>query len=260
MKLKKYDKNPIISPFPGNEWENLVTCNPGAWYEDGRFYLLYRAAGDDEEHVIRFGLAVSEDGMNFRRTSDRPVFGPSADGYDSGCVEDPRIVKFGDTFYVTYAYRPFAPGRYWTFPHDVVVKPDVDGYAPLAIRENLGNTGLACTKDFMTWRRLGRLTSPCLDDRDVILFPEKIGGRYAMLHRPKEWIGEKYGTGQPAIWLKFSDDMLSWEDKPSRMLISGRKGSWEEKIGGSTPPLRTKDGWLVLYHGVENGGVGHYRV
>ena len=60
MKLKKYEKNPIIAPNPANAWENLVTCNPGVIYDDGRFYMLYRAAGDDKEHVIRLGLAVSE--------------------------------------------------------------------------------------------------------------------------------------------------------------------------------------------------------
>ena len=69
MKLKKYEKNPIIAPNPANAWENLVTCNPGVIYDDGRFYMLYRAAGDDKEHVIRLGLAVSENGFDFRRYS-----------------------------------------------------------------------------------------------------------------------------------------------------------------------------------------------
>ena len=148
MKLQRFSGNPILSPNPANPWENLVTCNPGPWenlvtcnpgviLDDGMFYMLYRAAGDDEKHVIRFGLATSTDGFHFNRVSAEPVFGPSEDGPDSGCVEDPRIVKFGDTFYITYAYRPMAPGRYWTFPHDVILKPDTDEYAPLAWKENL---------------------------------------------------------------------------------------------------------------------------
>jgi len=53
--------------------------------------------------------------------------------------------------------------------------------------------------------------------------------------------------------------MLVWNE-PSKLLMQGIVGGWEEKIGGSTPPLKTKDGWLVLYHGVENGGTGYYRV
>jgi predicted GH43/DUF377 family glycosyl hydrolase len=259
MKLLKFAGNPVMAPNPENEWESLITCNPGVIYDKGIFYMLYRCAGNDENHVIRFGLATSTDGFHFKRESNHPVFGPSEDGPDGGCVEDPRIVKFDDEFYITYAYRPFAPGRYWTFAHDVVLTPECGANAPTAIRENMGNTGLAVTTDFRSFRRLGRLTHSCLDDRDVILFPEKVNGKYVMMHRPKQYVGEKYGVKFPSIWLKFSDDLLSWEDKPSTLLITGIEGTWEEKIGGSTPPIHTEAGWLVLYHGVEKGGVGHYR-
>jgi len=258
MKLHKHASNPVLSPHAKNDWENLVVCNPGVWHEKGRFYMLYRAAGDDEKHIIRFGLAVSEDGVKFERVSDRPVFGPSPEGPDSGCVEDARIVKFGDYYYVTYAFRPYPPGRYWEFAHDEVLKYETGEHAPSSLKFNTANSALAITKDFKSWQRLGRITQPDLDDRDVILFPEKINGKYAMLHRPKEWIGEKYGPTHPAVWIRFSDDLLVWNN-PSTMLIDGIPGGWEEKTGGSTPPLKTDKGWLVLYHGVEEGGTGHYR-
>jgi predicted GH43/DUF377 family glycosyl hydrolase len=256
MELLRYGENPILTPNPANRWENLVVSNPGVILDGGVFYMLYRAAGDDKEHVIRFGLATSTDGFHFQRVSDAPVFCPSDDGPDSGCVEDARIVKFGDTFYVTYAYRPLSPGQYWTFPHDMVLKPDADAFAPMAWSENLGNTGLACTRDFRHFRRLGRLTSAVQDDRDVILFPEKIGGKFAMLHRPKHTAATAY----PSIWLKFSDDLLNWESQEDHLLIEGRPGSKEEKIGGSTPPILTDRGWLVLYHGVADGGLADYTV
>ena len=260
MKLKKFDGNPILSPCPDNEWESLVTCNPGVIYDNGVFYMLYRCAGNDEKHVIRFGLAESKDGFHFTRMSNKPVFGPSKDGPDSGCIEDPRIVKFDDDFYITYAYRPFAPGRYWTFAHDVVLTPPCGEHTPHAMSKNLGNTGLAITKDFKTYRRLGRLTSPVLDDRDVMFFPDKINNRYVMMHRPKQYIGNLFGVSYPSIWLKFSDDLLSWEDKESHLLMTGIEGTWEEKIGGSAPPIKTDKGWFMLYHGVEHGGKGYYRV
>jgi predicted GH43/DUF377 family glycosyl hydrolase len=260
MKLKKNASNPILSPSEVNSWESLVVCNPGVYYDGGTFYMLYRAAGDDDEHVIRFGLAISHDGINFERASDQPVFGPSIDGPDGGLVEDPRIIKLGDEYYVTYAYRAFPPGQYWKFAHDVVLVPACGEDAPVAVKENIGNTGLAVTKDFRTFRRLGRITSPVLDDRDVILFPGKVGGQYVMMHRPKQYTGERYGVKYPSVWIKFSDDLLSWEDKESHLLISGIENTWEEKVGGSTPPLATEKGWLVLYHGVENGGLGYYRV
>lgn len=259
MKLSKSDKNPILRPEPTNDWENLVVCNPGAWYEEGKFYLLYRAAGDDEEHMIRFGLATSVDGEHFERAGNKPVFAPSIDGPDQGGVEDPRIVKFGDEFFITYAYRPYAPGRYWTFEHDVVRLPETGKDSPAVFRKNIANTGLATTRDFQSWRRLGRMTQSNLDDRDVILFPEKINGKFALLHRPKEWIGEKYGTNFPAVWITFSEDLMVWNET-SYLLLEGCPGTWEEKVGGSAPPVKTDEGWLILYHGVENGGCGHYRV
>ena len=78
MKLKKYANNPILSPNPKNQWEELVTCNPAAWYEDGTFYMLYRAAGNDPEHYIYLGLAKSKDGYNFERCFDHPVVKPQS--------------------------------------------------------------------------------------------------------------------------------------------------------------------------------------
>ena len=202
MKLEKCKDNPVLAPNPDVYWENLVTCNPGVIYDNGVFYMLYRAAGDDEKHVIRFGLATSTDGVHFHRVSTEPVF--------------------------------------WA--------------------DNLGNSALAVTKDFKTFRRLGRLTSPVLDDRDVILFPEKVGGKFVMMHRPKEYLGEKYcGVEYPSIWLKFSDDLLEWENKEEHLLITGRKGTWEEKIGGGAPPILTDRGWLVIYHGVGDGGLSAYK-
>lgn len=260
MKLKKFEGNPILSPKIENSWESLVTCNPGVYYDKGVFYMLYRAAGNDKEHVIRFGLATSNDGINFDRQSNLPVFSPSPDGPDAGCVEDPRIVKFGNTYYITYAYRPFHPGQYWEFGHDEVLFPECDNEAPQVLKYNLANSGLALTNDFRSFRRLGRITSPIFDDRDVILFPEKINNQYVMIHRPKQYVGETYGVEYPSIWIKFSDDLLNWENKDSHLLLTGRKGTWEEKVGGGAPPLKTNKGWIFLYHGVDKGGLGCYRV
>lgn len=257
MKLKKNSENPILKPNAKNAWENLAVCNPGAWYEDGIFYLLYRAAGDDEDHLIHFGFATSTDGINFTRMSDEPVFSPSVDGPDAGCVEDARIVKFDDYYYVTYAYRPFPPGRYWTMAPDQVNAANHGENAPKVVNHNVANTGLAITKDFKSFKRLGRMTKSILDDRDVILFPEKINGKYALLNRPKEWIGPEYGCKYPGIWITYSDDMMDWDYSTSELLLKGEE-PWEDKIGGSTPPLKTDEGWLTLYHGVDHDGI--YRV
>ena len=257
MKLTRYERNPIIVPNEAHPWESLVTTNPGAWYDAAKrqVTMLYRAAGNDPEHVVYLGLATSTDGYTFER-SDQPAFTPSADGFDAGCVEDPRMVKIGDHYFITYATRCFPPGEYWRNDQARFKPPVCPADFPHALQANSTNTGLLITRDFKTYVRAGRLTDPTVDDRDVILFPEKIGGKYVMLHRPMEWAGNGYGTKHPAIWVSSGDDLLALRD--SRLLAKSKFG-WEHgKIGANTPPIKTEAGWLVLYHAV--GDDSHYRL
>ena len=213
MKLKKYEGNPILSPNPENYWESLVVCNPGVIYDNGVFHMLYRAAGNDIEHLVYIGKAESTDGIHFKRVSKEPVFSPGKDSFDAGSNEDPRIVKMGSEFFVTYAFRPYFASQYWKNDYDQV--------------EALEH------------------------DRDVILFPEKINGKYWMLHRPKDYVNANgnYGTDYPSIWIKSSDDLMMWNTE-SKLLMKGEE-DWEVKIGGNTPPIKTDDGWFLLYHGVD---------
>ena len=254
MKLQKHPFNPILHPHPDHPWENLVVCNPGVIHDNGVFHMLYRAAGDDPDHVIRFGLATSTDGIHFERQGTQPVLSPSEDGPDAGCIEDPRIVKLDGHFYVTYAYRAFKPKQYWLQENNAAYSPD-DSTLPPLLGYNMTASGLLISDDLRTFRRLGRITRPDVDDRDVILFPEKIDGKYAMLHRPMQWVGPDYGTTYPAIWISLSDDLLNWSDS---VLLAKGQATWECKIGGSTPPLKTSRGWFVIYHAVDSGGI--YRV
>jgi predicted GH43/DUF377 family glycosyl hydrolase len=231
-----------------------VVCNPGVIYDNGVFHMLYRAAGSDADHVIHFGLATSTDGIHFERQSEQPILSPSKDGPDAGCIEDPRIVKLDGHFYITYAYRAFKPKQYWLQENNSAYSPNDPSLPPL-FGYNMTASGLLLSDDLREFRRLGRITRPDVDDRDVILFPGKIGGKYAMLHRPMQWVGPEYGTQHPAIWISFSDDLLSW---PESTLLAKGQFDWENKIGGSTPPLKTPHGWFVIYHAVDSQGV--YRV
>lgn len=250
MIFKRYEHNPILKPNPNYPWEALSVCNPAVWYENNTFYLLYRGAGHDTEHVIQIGLATSKDGFHFTRYQHNPVLKPTLDNYDEGCCEDPRIVKFGDFFYITYAYRPFHPGRYWEPNHYLKPKYDLDDFAPSGLRWNITNTALALTKDFINFKKLGRITDFNIDNRDVILFPRKINNQFVRLERPVEWVGVEYGCKAPSIWINFSPNLMEW---PKAKLLVYPLEPWEDKkMGGSTPPLETEDGWLVLYHGVSS--------
>jgi predicted GH43/DUF377 family glycosyl hydrolase len=257
MIFRRFPENPILKPDPDRPWESLSVCNPAAWYENNMFYLLYRAAGNDDEHRIRIGLALSYDGYHFIRYPKNPVLEPADGNFDEGCCEDPRIVKYGNTFYLTYAFRPFAPGRYWEPGHKLVPRMELDDFAPNGLRWNLTNTGLAVSKDLFEFKKLGRITPYDVDNRDVILFPRPINGKYVRLERPLEWVGPEYGCEIPSLWINFSDNLMDW---PRPLLLATGVEPWEKKkIGGSTPPLETPEGWLIIYHGVSTVD-GCYRV
>ena len=257
MKLTKFEGNPILSPCEGSWWESACATNPAAWCENGRVRLLYRAGPNTDDHPVFFGLAESVDGYHFERMFEAPVFYPSRDGFDSGCVEDPRVVKFDDTYFVTYATRKFRPGAYWTKKFKLTDhNPSLPASAPSAARENISRSGLALTKDFLTWHRMGPITPASVDDRDAILFPEKVGGNFVLLHRPEAWCGYGYRCTKPSIWIGLSRDVLSWGHD---YLLAEPMYDWEsKKIGANAPPIKTDKGWLLLYHGVTDDY--HYRV
>lgn len=252
----RHPANPILRPEPAHDWEARVRTNPGVCYDPDRdrYVMLYRAAGHDEKHFIHLGLAVSDNGYDFTPASDRPALSPSVDGFDAGCLEDPRITYCDGWFLVTYAARAFPPGQYWKpndgKRYDWPVWPDI---FPHQIGKNQTATGLALTRDFKTFIRCGSMTDPMADDRDVILFPERIGGRWWKVHRPLQWCGPGYGNPKPAIWINDADDLLNWDPSRSRMIAQAER-DWERKVGANAPPIRTDAGWLLIYHGVADDG------
>ena len=249
MKFTKYSGNPILKPNPSNEWESLCVLNPAVIYKEDEklFYMIYRAAGNDETHYIYLGLATSKDGIHFERQSDKPLLSPDKNGADGGGTEDPRLVKIGDYYYMTYASRVFAPGQYWKADHkNYGFAPE---FGPNVLRNNDTETHLAVSKDLRNWKKMGRITSAKDDDRDVVIFPEKIGGKFYRTSRPSCRCGKGYPNPNPAIWLTSSTDLLEW-DEPLELFYQGSE-DWESfKVGASCPPLKTKKGWVLIYHGV----------
>jgi len=156
-------------------------------------------------------IARSNDGKNFTVDS-KPFIFPSDPSEIYG-VEDARVTCIDGMYYVNYTCV------------------SSDGWA----------TGLATTSDFRAIDRLGIIFHP--ENKDVAIFPEKIGGVYHALHRPNN-----SGFGKPSIWYAVSPDLLHWGGH--RCVLRCRDTVWEEmKIGGGAPPFRTDEGWLHVYHG-----------
>lgn len=251
MKLERFAGNPILSPCPEHAWEDLAVFNPAAWYDEDKHevLLLYRTAESGPEYKCYCGLARSSDGYHFERVNDEPALSPSVEGFDGATIQDPRIIKMGDWFYVTYACRHYPFGQFWNPEVKArYVTPDAAPEFPRYLRANATLTGLAMTRDFRTWIRAGWMTDPLLDDRDVILFPEKVNGKFIMMHRPLEWVGPQYGTEHACAWISEADDLLGF--RQSRLLIKN-KYPWEAaKLGINIPPIRTPHGWFTIYHAV----------
>ena len=221
--------------------------------------LLYRAAESQPDYKCYFGLATSRDGYHFQRAGDQPVLGLSVEGFDGATIQDPRIIKMGEWFYVTYACRHYPFGQFWVPEvRRRYLTPDCPPEFPHYLRTNATLTGLAMTRDFKTWIRAGWMTDPLLDDRDVILFPEKIRGKYVMIHRPLEWVGPRIRHGASLRLDRAGRRSARLPAGPSRLLIKN-KYPWEAyKLGVNTPPIKTPHGWLTIYHAV--GADKFYRL
>ena len=166
--------------------------------------------------ISHLRVARSADGIRFE-VEPAPALSASTE-YESFGVEDARITFLDGTYWINYT----------------------------AVSHHGISTALASTRDFRKFVRHGIIFPP--PNRDVTIFPEKIGGQYAALHRPMP-----EGLGQPTMWIATSPDMSSWGSH--RFVAGARKGSWDDsKVGGGAVPfrIRTKhwDGWLAIYHGV----------
>lgn len=163
--------------------------------------------------ISHFRVARSVDGIHFA-IDPGPTIMP-ATRYESYGIEDPRITQIGDTYYIVYS----------------------------AISEYGICAALLTTADFKSFERRGNLFHP--DNKDVVLFPRRIGERYYALHRPS---CSHYG--KPEIWIADSADLLRWGGH--RQLAGVREGRWDGgRIGASAVPFEIDEGWLELYHGAD---------
>jgi len=262
MNIHRYPENPLITPadVPPSRGDFEVVCafNAGAAKYGDEIILLMRVAeraiGDDKvarvpilncdggspeieirefdrsDASINFGdsrvictpgrvylttlshlrIARSTDGRRFT-VDPKPAIFPDRPSEAFG-VEDPRITEIEGMYYV--AYKSVSPSG-------------------ICI-------GLAVTKDFQKFEKRGIIFCP--ENMDVCIFPEKVNGRYAALHRPVSGF-----SGSPNMWIAYSTDLINWGDH--HLLLEVRRDGWDaERVGGGLVPIRTDRGWLEIYH------------
>jgi predicted GH43/DUF377 family glycosyl hydrolase len=212
--FRRHDANPILS---ARDWPSMVNAvfNPAAVTFEGQTLLFVRV--EDRTGLSSLSVARSNDGYTDWVIEPARSMWPELDTWaEKWGIEDARITQCGDEYLITYT--------------------GFSGGGPLIC--------LASTRDFVTFERHGIIAPP--EDKDGALFPRKIKGRWALLHRPVP----NYARFGAHIWLSWSPDLKHWGDPTP--LITSRDGGWWDanKVGLGPPPMETDQGWLVLYHGV----------
>jgi predicted GH43/DUF377 family glycosyl hydrolase len=246
LDLKKSNHNPIIEPESHVYWGSKATFNPSAIYHDGKIHIIYRAIGNSDISVL--GYAKSDDGYSFDKQSremafysrdkfsDKKFLTPkinyaSGGGWGGGC-EDPRLTLLGDRVYMLYTA--------------------FDGWGSLRIA--LTSISL---DDFVSrrwnWKEPVLISPPGEIHKNWVLFPEKIGGKYAILH-----------SISPHVMIDYFNNLDELDE--DNFIHSVHQGSllWGKRdklIRGVGPaPIKIKYGWLVLYHKMEKHETHRYKL
>lgn len=241
--LERFAGNPVIFPAKNTYWESTATFNPTAFINDGKIHVLYRAVGAADISTI--GYAKSNDGYHMTERSFKPIFihknypfngtGPvsygSGGGWNGG-AEDPRVTKIDNKIYMTYTA--------------------FDGWGSVRI----GLTWISLD-DFINkrwnWREPVLISPPGQIHKNWVLFPEKVNGRYAILH-----------SLSPDVLIEYIKDMKSFDGTKFINSIHQDHPKWHlrEKgmrgVGGA--PIKTKYGWLVFYHAMEPKEMHRYKL
>jgi predicted GH43/DUF377 family glycosyl hydrolase len=223
--MTKFQKLGIVMKPLKDQFGSFARFNPGVLLKDGIVHMLYRATNsdikDNENYISYIGYAKLDTNTNILYDSNERVIYPTLPEEIKGC-EDPRIVEFEGSFYIFYT-----------------------AYDGITAR-----VAIARTEDFVEYKKLG-VIKHFTWDKDAFIFPERINGMIAFLHRISPNIQLDY--------FESFDELLSlnawadYENKIETSVIMKSENFWEnQKIGGSVPPIRTDQGWLLLYHAVDD--------
>lgn len=212
---------PVLSPR-GKGWESAGTFNPAVIRHADKIVMLYRA--QDQQGTSRLGYAESTDGIHFIRR-DEPVLSPAEDYEKDGGVEDPRLVQFGDTYYLTYT-----------------------GY-----NKKDAQLCLATSTDLIHWQRKGVIIPANKGNWNVkwtksgAIVPEKIDGKYWMY-----FLGTSADNKDQA-GLAYSSDLIHWTEATSTPALPVRPGRFDSRVAEPGPsPIITPHGIVLIYNGADD--------
>jgi predicted GH43/DUF377 family glycosyl hydrolase len=218
---QRLSKEPILAP-QGAGWESAGTFNPAVIEHEGKYVMLYRA--QDAQGTSRLGYAESSDGIHFDRRL-QPVLSPEAEYEKGGGVEDPRLVKLGDTYYLTYT-----------------------GY-----NTKDAQLCLATSRDLIHWDRKGVILQAYTGNwntgwtKSGAIVPEKIDGKYWMY-----FLGTTPDKNDQ-MGLAYSTDLIHWTEATKTPVLPRRPGQFDSRVvEPGPPPVLTPDGIVLIYNGADD--------
>ena len=243
--LKRVTKNPILKPNASNQWESSAVFNSAALYLNNEVHFIYRAITDEGISVL--GYAKSNDGIHIHYRSDKPVctlndtpltkkkkYHTPYAKYESGnnwCgCEDPRISKIGDRIYMTYTS--------WDYK-----SPPFVAMTSITVTDFL--------KEKWHWEKPTRISPQNEIHKNWVIFPEKINRQYAVLH-----------SISPIILIEYLPFLKKHKKAiPSYYHPDHRELCWDNWIrGAGPPPIKTNEGWLLLYHAMDTSDPNKYKI
>lgn len=220
--LKRHPENPILTAADWTYPINTVFNAAATVLQDGTTLLLCRV--EDRRGLSHLCAARSQNGIDGWQIDPKPTLLADPDRHPEELwgIEDPRVSFLPELGKYVIAYTAYSIGG-------TVVS-------------------LALTDDFREFQRLGAVTTPW--NKDAAVFPHRINGLWALIHRP---LGFDNGSH---IWISYSEDLVRWGNH--QLVLMSRRGGWWDahKIGLSSPPIETEQGWLIFYHGVKQTADG----
>jgi len=223
--------NPILKPDPKNVWRSLMVYNPGLLYENGVYHLFYRAVGGG--WISKIGYAASKDGKKFI-CDKKPLLSPKL-AIEKNGLEDPRITKINNLYYLTYTAYDGRSARLC-----LATSPDLKNWTRQG--EMMPAWDFRRSHGFTVSWDSAQKTPEAAEHWSKAggIFPEKIDDNFYMI------FGDRH------IWLASSEDGIRWRPVYKPFLRPRPNFFDSAHIEMGPPPLKTKKGWLVLYHGIEN--------
>ncbi len=210
--LTRYEDNPVLGP-KDIKGANSIFNSAVVKFGDG-FAGVFRV--DSQTLIQEIHAGFSKDGINWDISEDKISFTNPYEDFPEGLGYDPRVTEIDGVYYITWCYYPESSGPCM---------------------------GIGKTTDFISFELLAPIMLPF--NRNAVLFPRKINGKFALLHRPSDTGHTPFGD----IFYATSDDLINWGNH--RFVFGPKSGGWEPtKVGAGPVPIEIEEGWLIIYHGV----------